>query len=125
MSDNYLDPRDAARAYFSKHLSYEDITTGELLTLTMTLNKRLKEWRKAAPDFPMSLSSKMKFKRKSNGSIIEAYLFVNGSYFTRRECISFNKDGYIGFCGWAAPGNTKPILEAFCTWVDMCAGDAS
>lgn len=39
----------------------------------------------------------------------------------RRECISFNADGWIGFAGWADQGNTNPILRAFIEWCDALA----
>ena len=40
-------------------------------------------------------------------------------YYTRRECISFNKDGFIGFAGWADDGNSNPIRRAFLEWCDI------
>ena len=54
--------------------------------------------------------------------IKEAYLFVNSYYFTQREAISFNKDGFIGFAGWAGDSNVKPICEAFLEWCDYMEG---
>ncbi len=38
-------------------------------------------------------------------------------YFTKREAVTFNRDGFIGFAGWADDKNVQPILEAFCGWV--------
>lgn len=35
-----------------------------------------------------------------------------------RECISFNRDGFIGFAGWADVKNVKPILEAVTQWAE-------
>lgn len=43
------------------------------------------------------------------------------AYFERRECISFNANGWIGFAGWADQGNTNPILRAFIEWCDALA----
>lgn len=39
-------------------------------------------------------------------------------YFTDREAITFNHDGFIGFAGWADGTNVTPFLEAFEKWVD-------
>lgn len=50
--------------------------------------------------------------------IESAFLFCDGSYFTGREAISFNSDGFIGFCGWADDKNSMPFLVAFYRWVN-------
>lgn len=114
--------RDEARQYFKdKGLSYEKITEGDILTLVMLLNKHLKIANKENETSmgTMYLSKKVDMKRKTNGSLLQCYLYVNSHYFERRECISFNVDGFIGFAGWADPGNTNPILRAFLEWCDM------
>jgi hypothetical protein len=41
------------------------------------------------------------------------FLFVAGPYFKKRECISFNADGFIGFAGWASSENSEPIIKGF------------
>lgn len=89
----------------------------------MLLNKHLKIANKENETSmgTMYLSKKMCIKKKTNGSILECYLYVNSHYFTQRECISFNRDGFIGFAGWADQGNTNPILRAFLKWCDMVA----
>ena len=112
---------DKAREYFkSKNLSYKDITEGDICILVMFLNRHIKE---ACKNHEMSvdsmrMSEKIRSKYTTNGKLIECYLFINSHYFTRRECISFNKDGFIGFCGWADSRNTKPIIGAFIEWCD-------
>ena len=113
-----------ARQYFNdKGLTYEDITEGDILALIMMLNKELKTANKECETSvgTMYLSRKVNMKRKTNGSLICCYLYMNSHYFTRRECISFNYDGFIGFAGWADQGNTNPILRAFLKWCDYLA----
>ena len=114
---------DEAREYFkNKGLSYRNITEGEILMLVMLLNRELKKSnRSQETSVDMSLSKKIDMKKRSNGSIISCYLYMNAHYFTQRECISFNTDGFIGFAGWADQGNTNPILRAFLAWCDMVA----
>lgn len=115
---------DEARQYFKdKGLTYDDITEGDILILVMLLNKHIKA---AVKDNETSvdslcLSSKKVIKKKTNGTITACYLYVNSHYFTQRECISFNTDGFIGFAGWADQGNTNPILRAFLEWCDNLA----
>jgi hypothetical protein len=52
----------------------------------------------------------------------ECYFLLNSHYFTQREAISFNSDGFIGFAGWADSGNKSPLMSAFVEWVDTIAG---
>ena len=46
------------------------------------------------------------------------FIKVRSRYFTGREAVSFNRDGFIGFCGWASPDNQPPYMEAFKIWID-------
>src|SRR5690606_14421809 len=73
-------------------------------------------------DKEMDMSLKQPLKkdtlvRKTLG-LKYARLEVNGSYFSGREAITFNRDGFIGFAGWASGGNLKPFVEAFEKWLD-------
>jgi hypothetical protein len=112
---------DQAREYFkSKNLTYNDITEGDICVLVMLLNKHIK---RACKNNEMSvdtmtMSEKIKSKYTTHGRLKECYLFMNSHYFTRRECISFNRDGFIGFAGWSGDANLKPIIKAFVEWCD-------
>lgn len=113
-----------ARQYFrDKGLSYHDITEGDILSLLMLLNREIKKSNKAGETSvsTMHMSSKIGMKKRTNGTIIQCFLYVNSHYFTRREAISFNEDGFIGFAGWADQGNTNPLLRAFLRWCDDLA----
>lgn len=51
------------------------------------------------------------------------FLFTDGSYFKKRQAISFEhhkKDNYkfIGFCGWASGCNRIPFIRGFIEWCD-------
>ena len=118
---------DEARQYFTdKGLTYKDITEGDILTLVMLLNKHIKAANKDnETSVEMYLSSKEVIKKRTNGKLLACYLYLNSHYFTRRECISFNEDGWIGFAGWADQGNTNPILRAFLEWCDILAAGSS
>lgn len=113
-----------ARQYFrDKGLSYHDITEGDILSLLMLLNREIKKSNKAGETSvsTMHMSSKIDMKKRTNGTIIKCFLYVNSHYFTRREAISFNEDGFIGIAGWADQGNTNPLLRAFLRWCDDLA----
>lgn len=113
-----------ARQYFrDKGLSYHDITEGDILSLLMLLNREIKKSNKAGETSvsTMYMSSKIDMKKRTNGTIIKCFLYINSHYFTRREAISFNEDGFIGFAGWADQGNINPLLRAFLRWCDDLA----
>ncbi|MTN44742.1 hypothetical protein GMB51_11870 [Turicibacter sanguinis] len=110
--------REEAREYFEAlGLTYSDINEGDILILSMIINKELKHAR-SDMSVEMRLSQKINSKYRTNGELISCFLFVNSHYFKQRECISFNSDGFIGFCGWADLRNTKPIINAFKKWCD-------
>ena len=54
-----------------------------------------------------------------DGGVKKYFLMVDGSYFKRREAISFNDGGFIGFAGWADKYNVQPFLKAFDRWVEF------
>lgn len=115
---------DEARQYFKdKGLTYADITEGDILVLVGNLNKEIKKSNKAGETSTdtMHLSKKIAIKKNRDGSIVSCYLYMNSHYFTQREAISFNVDGFIGFAGWADQGNTNPLLRAFLKWCDYLA----
>jgi len=84
-----------------------------IAVLQNNLTKKFEEHNKIN-DHKLFLSSRFNYYFTDNTRIIsDMYLFVSGTYYIDRECISFNKDGFIGFAGWASSENTAPILEAF------------
>lgn len=112
---------DEARQYFNDcGLSYNDITEGDSLSLVLLLNREIKRGNKLGENSvtSMYLSRKIILKKKSNGKLRECYLFMGSHYFQNRECVSFNRNGFIGFAGWASSANTAPILRAFVEWCD-------
>ena len=113
---------EEARKYFkSCGLSYRDVTEGDILALVLMLNKELKISNKRGETSvnTMTLSKKIDMKKNTDGSIKSCFLYLNSHYFTRREAISFNQDGFIGFAGWADDGNLNPLKRAFLAWCDQ------
>ena len=109
------------RAYFQNMgLSYDSINEGDILVLVMMMQREIKQANEVGETSvsTMRLSKRIDTKLKTNGTIISCYLYMNSHYFTRREAISFNPDGFIGFAGWADQGNLNPLLRAFRKWCD-------
>jgi hypothetical protein len=50
---------------------------------------------------------------------VELYnISCRGSWFDKRQGITFERNGFIGFAGWASSKNTQPFLKAFIKWCD-------
>lgn len=110
--------RKGARVYFNqKGLKYSDINEGDILVLCMLLQKELKS-DKHNSSTKMRLSPEIESRYERDGQLLECSILVNSHYFKNRECITFNPDGFIGFCGWADEKNAVPIVEAFKRWCD-------
>lgn len=123
-----------AREYFkSKGLTYTDITLNDLHYLKELLNEQFIKQRKeeiakyGRPLYWQRVNDakyyKGEFEPTTEGHqrMICAFLTGRGEYFTAREVISFNRDGYIGFCGAADTENAQPVIAAFIEWCDWLA----
>lgn len=130
--------RDEARAYFkNKGLTYDDVLLADLYHLqdlidSKFLRIRIDRLLDDHPPYWRRVNSAKRFKGKFTpayheeyGHLISAYMTASGAYFTCREVISFNPDGYIGFCGDADSENTQPVLEAFVEWCDWLTSRAT
>lgn len=60
-------------------------------------------------------------KKMSKKGLVRARFRIDGSYFSKREGITFNENGFIGFAGEFSTVNTQPILDAFIEWCDKIA----
>lgn len=117
--------RDGCRTHFHElGLSYDDVDEGDIAALQLMLNATVKRCRKNPTGSYHSrwrMGKKPKVRMRGD-CISEAYLFICVNHPYWRECVSFNSDGFIGFCGEFDDKNAAPILETFCKWCDMMAG---
>lgn len=65
---------------------------------------------------------KITFRRK-NGVIEMADIKVNERCgkvmgWKNRQAMTFETDGFIGFCGWADNNNMKPFVNGFMKWLE-------
>jgi hypothetical protein len=107
-----------ARQYFTDQgLSYSDIGSKEIAKLGSILKSKLDSFSNGS--FKMQLVEKGKFNFNNiTGTLINGSIRVNGTHFEDREGITFNKDGFIGFSGWADSTNKVPFIESFIEWVN-------
>lgn len=119
---------DEARELFANSgLTYDDIDGSALKALQAFADIELARCR-LNPSAPLHVSMRMTHKVDATvceeGGIESAFLYVNGSYFKKREVFSFNSDGFIGIAGWADSKNTRPFLVAFGQWVEWMVNRA-
>lgn len=116
--------KENARKYFSvTGLSYDKISLGDLHMLLSILKEELENFKKSnkgSTQYNMQIIEPtwedIEFR---NGKLIWAYLRVRSSNFTNRECISFNRNGFIGFAGWVSGNDITQILNGFIKWCDL------
>lgn len=120
-----------ARAYFmEKGLTYADIAIDDLHYLRELLDEQFIRQRKQRmkdhhkPLYWKRVNDAKYYKGQfdpETGNLVCAFLTGSGEYFNAREVISFNRDGFIGFCGAADSENTAPVVAAFVEWCDWLA----
>lgn len=116
--------RNYARHHFNDHFTYRDVTPCDITALEGYISIEIAAFRAigevTVPELSVSHYRKTRpiIHMGDAGGIREAFLFCDGSYFNGREAISFNEDGFIGFCGWADSMNSRPFVSGFCRWVD-------
>ncbi len=130
LTSNYL------RAKFkSLGLNYQMIASEEIERLSVLLTEQLKAFENVSDfnTFTMELTKPLvKDGTKDLVGYIGAhkyvYFHIKGKispkgdvkpfyHFKKRECISFNSDGFIGFCGEMDSTNSQPIYKAFDKWI--------
>jgi hypothetical protein len=95
--------RDAARAAFhDAGLTYEILTPDNLRGLRRCIDQKMRTNGLIKNTFRMRKTKELRCK---------------SFYFDDREAVTFNRDGFIGFAGWADDNNIQPILEGFIEWV--------
>lgn len=101
-------------------ITYNDITEGDILALVLLLNREIKKSNQIGETSvnTMRLSKRISINTKPDGSINTCFLYMSSHYFNDRECVSFNRDGFIGIAGWADDGNSNPIRRALLAWCD-------
>lgn len=118
--------RDLARKHFLDcGLSYNDIGLNEIRVLIKYLNKHFQDYDGCMTEIvePRITGKYKDIILDTNKKIKFAQLRVKGTYFEDREAITFNEDGWIGFCGWADISNLTPFVMAFVEWCDYLKGE--
>lgn len=113
--------RDEARAHWdASALSYEHISLGKLWRLRELLGIELRASGYMRGTYGVE-SQVLATDYAPDGRLIFADLQCRSHYFRKRQAVTFEENGFIGFAGWADDENIQPVLKAFCRWVDELA----
>lgn len=122
-----MSERQIAREYFKKsNLTYDDIDMNDIYKLIQILNVKITEANSCMLmiNEPKLRGRNTNVKLNKNGKLVFAEIRVKGTYFADREAITFNEDGFIGFCGWADGYNLIPFIIGFKEWCDYLESKA-
>lgn len=117
-----VDSRESLRARFNESVGYGNVTRRDLEVLKLALDHefqlanaeaRTRVGRTLAVDWDNCTES-----YDEDGRLRSAFVKCKANYFEDREAVSFNGDGFVGFCGWADGDNTQIVLDAFQSWLD-------
>lgn len=114
---------DEARGFFAAAgLSYEQITENDIRALDGYLAIEYAQHVRDGGGVNMHTCYRKKYQpevrlSKERPGIEAAFIRVSSDYFSGREAISFNEDGFIGFAGWASGTTIKPFIKAFYRWI--------
>lgn len=103
--------------FYDSGLKYLDLSEEDITMLRFHLEDEFKHF-DGEITFKLSIPKKKHVKVLKRTGLQYALLYVDGDYFKEREAISFNKDGFIGFAGWASGYNLTPFINAFEKWLD-------
>jgi hypothetical protein len=100
--------RDEIRTEIQKRgITSDNVTDKQLGKLLKILRKELKDSK--CYDGTFRVQSRLPSR----------YMCCKSNNFDKREMISFNRDGFIGFAGWADDRNIQPILSGVEKWLQL------
>lgn len=116
--------RDSVRLQYEKSkLNYSDFSSTDFFKLRELVSKEL--------DTFLDLKMKVtKHKKRhltftNDGAISHGGIRVKSDYFDDREAITFNREGFIGFAGWADSKNVQPFVKAFSKFINIMMQEKS
>ena len=107
---------DAREMWQRSGFDYSVLTTPNVEMLAGLLSVELSDFAKHG-GMEMVVAYKEIWRDKSM-KVTSCRITVDGPYFKDRMGIAFDRDGFIGFAGWASSNNIRPFVQAFVTWVD-------
>lgn len=112
--------RDQARAVWSgRGLTNSDLTAENLRLLQGMINQAMMD----SGLLQGSYRASQRFSLGIDAEIPWADLRCRSYYLEGRQAVTFERNGFVGFAGWADEYHVQPILIAFGKWVDLLTID--
>lgn len=106
---------EAREKFNSLGLTYKDVTKHKFDSLVVIVVEELKSFTPLPMEVENVVKKNLIFSKE--GGIVTGFIKVKSFYFKKREAISFNRNGFIGFAGWSDSKNLQPFLNAFYKWL--------
>ena len=109
---------DARTAFASLSIPKKALEIRHVEKLRAMMERKFRRLRASDPDPVRSTWTidDLKVEMADARHIAVASLRMASSEFDDRECVTFNRDGFVGLCGWASSANTEPIARTFIAW---------
>ena len=108
---------EARAAFKDAGLTYHDLTLPRMQRLQEIVDRHMRDSKLMMGSYKARKQVILKFT--ANG--IYGEITCRSNYFEKREAVTFNTDGFIGFAGWSDHVNIVPVVSAFREWVEMVA----
>lgn len=116
-----LRPDELRESFKGFNLTYADVRRRDVRVLMLIIEQKLEEYNaeqsKSDAPIPITLRWDIDERYDENGGVEYAFIRCDGNYFDDREAISFNSDGFIGFCCWADSKREDVFMSAFVDWL--------
>lgn len=105
--------RDHARNLWARSgLTYADLTKATVSELRKMIDAEMKASRLMDGTYRVGRAQVW------NAHVHDAAdIRCHAYYFKDRQAVTFERNGFIGFAGWADDTNVQPILRAFIKWI--------
>ena len=102
-----IENRDHARVLIASHgINHRTVTQNQLKLLHSCIDQR------------MQASGNYKGTYRMTGGVSH-FMACCTDQWEFREAVSFNRDGFVGFAGWADNSNVRPILDGVEEWLHI------
>lgn len=124
-NDPIMTSRDRARQRFiDAGLTYDILTPYYLQCLIDCVNPYLDVLNAEDGENSSNLyADGWTFFKDDKKAIVGAEVYLNSNYFKKRECVTFNVDGFIGMAGECDKRRTEAIVHGFNDWVRRMKGE--
>lgn len=107
---------EARGLWATSGLTYVDLTPTAMQSLRNCINAAMAT--SGLIDGTYRCHQRVTSMRMSDGSPRWVEIRCRSRYFTGRQAVTFEENGFVGFAGWADDSNIQPVLAGFARWLE-------